>query len=96
MTDSFVILAVKKLYHFVRTPTWILPPRIMAMMMMDGPAKSVLSQLELDKKENFSEAQIEKFKNNPELYKKFVKTIELDSNGTFAAVGILCFSQSRH
>ncbi|KAI3334759.1 hypothetical protein F4824DRAFT_178976 [Ustulina deusta] len=78
--------AVKKLYHFVRTPTWILPPRIMAMMMMDGPAKSVLSQLELDKKENFSEAQIEKFKNNPELYKKFVKTIELDSNGTFAAL----------
>ncbi|KAI0970307.1 hypothetical protein F4678DRAFT_136338 [Xylaria arbuscula] len=78
--------AVKKLYHFVRTPTWILPPRIMAMMMMDGPAKSILSQLDLDKDENFSEAQIEKFKNDPELYKKFVKTIELDLNGAFAVL----------
>ncbi|TGJ82536.1 hypothetical protein E0Z10_g6203 [Xylaria hypoxylon] len=78
--------AIKKLYHFVRTPTWILPPRIMAMMMMDGPAKSILSQLELDKKENFSKAQIEKFKNDPELYKKFIKTIELDINGAFAVL----------
>ncbi|KAI1368655.1 hypothetical protein F5Y08DRAFT_335549 [Xylaria arbuscula] len=74
---------VKKLYHFIRTPTWILPPRILAMMMMDSPAKSVLSQLDLDKKENFSEAQIEKFKNDPEFYKRFVKTIERDINGAF-------------
>ncbi|KAI8948942.1 hypothetical protein F4801DRAFT_580981 [Xylaria longipes] len=76
--------AVKKLYHFVRTPTWILPPRILAMMMMDSPAKSILGQLELDKKENFSAAQIEKFKNDSEFYKKFVKTIERDLNGAFA------------
>ncbi|KAI1828600.1 hypothetical protein F4861DRAFT_10683 [Xylaria intraflava] len=77
---------VKKLYHFIRTPTWILPPRITAMMMMDSPAKSVLSQLELDKGENFSAGQIEKFKNDPELYKNFVKTIERDLNNTFSVI----------
>ncbi|KAI0555046.1 hypothetical protein F4679DRAFT_149133 [Xylaria curta] len=76
--------AVKKLYHFVRTPTWILPPRILAMMMMNSPAKSILTQLELDEKENFSAAQIEKFRKDSEFYKTFVKTIELDLNGAFA------------
>lgn len=59
------------------------------MMMMDTPAKSVLSQLELDKKENFSAAQIEKFKSDPDLYKKFVKNIELDLNSAFAVVSII-------
>jgi hypothetical protein len=58
----------------------------MAMMMMDSPAKTELSQLELDQKEDFSAAQIEKFKNDPELYNRFVKTIERDLNGAFAAV----------
>ncbi|KAI0874121.1 hypothetical protein GGS24DRAFT_490247 [Hypoxylon argillaceum] len=81
-----ILPAVKKLYHFIRTPTWILPPRILTMMMMDTPAKSVLSQLELDKKENFSAAQIEKFKSDPDLYKKFVKNIELDLNSAFAVL----------
>lgn len=64
------------------------------MMMMDSPAKSILSQLELDKEENFSAAQIEKFKNDSEFYKKFVKTIELDLNGAFSIVGIKCFPQT--
>lgn len=57
------------------------------MMMMDSPAKSILSRLELDQQENFSAAQIEQFKNDPEFYKTFVKTIELDLNGAFAVVG---------
>ncbi|KAI5861733.1 FAD/NAD(P)-binding domain-containing protein [Durotheca rogersii] len=76
----------KKLYHFIRTPTWVIPPRITSMTMLGGPAKSVLSEIELDEKENFSQRQIEKFKLDPEFYHKFVKTIERDINGTFPLV----------
>lgn len=65
------------------------------MMMMDSPAKAILSELELDKKENFSAAQIEKFKNDPEYYRTFVKTIELDINGAFAVVCIIGSSVQR-
>ncbi|KAI0154842.1 hypothetical protein GGR57DRAFT_502038 [Xylariaceae sp. FL1272] len=75
--------AVKKLVHFVRTPTWILPPRIMAMMMMKSPAAPMLAQLELDDKENFSAAQMERFKSDPAFYRDFIKTIERDINGAF-------------
>ncbi|KAI1412587.1 FAD/NAD(P)-binding domain-containing protein [Hypoxylon sp. FL1857] len=77
---------VKKLYHFVRTPTWIIPPRIVSMMVMGGPAKDILSQIELDEKENFTQRQIERFKADPAFYRKFVKTIEQDSNGAFALI----------
>ena len=65
-------------------------------MMMDSPAKSVLSELELDKEENFSEAQIEKFKNDPELYRSFVKTIEQDINGAFPVVSLLRVSHFKN
>ncbi|KAI1811259.1 hypothetical protein GGS20DRAFT_588689 [Poronia punctata] len=78
--------AVEKVYHFVRTPTWVLPPRRMAMMMMNGPAKPILGQLEIDEKEDFSAAQIEKFQDDPEFYRKFVKAVELDINGAFATL----------
>ncbi|KAI1213995.1 FAD/NAD(P)-binding domain-containing protein [Annulohypoxylon truncatum] len=77
---------VKKLYHFVRTPTWVIPPRIVSMMTMGGPAKDILGQIELDEKENFTQRQIEKFKADPAFYRKFVKTIEQDSNGNFALI----------
>ncbi|KAK7923108.1 dimethylaniline monooxygenase [Apiospora marii] len=78
---------VKKLYHCVRTPTWIIPPRIMTMKVLGGPVmKTVLGEVEMDDKENFSQAQIEKFKSQPELYKRFVKTVEKDINGTFPIV----------
>ncbi|KAI0148121.1 FAD/NAD(P)-binding domain-containing protein [Hypoxylon sp. NC0597] len=77
---------VKKLYHFVRTPTWIIPPRIASMMMMGGPAKDILTQIELDEKENFTKKQVERFKTDPAFYRKFIKTIEQDSNGAFALV----------
>ncbi|KAK7988530.1 Cytochrome c oxidase polypeptide 5 [Apiospora arundinis] len=77
---------VKKLYHCVRTPTWVIPPRIMTMMALNGPAKAVLGQIEMDDKENFSQAQIEKFRSQPELYRHFVKSIERDINGTFPII----------
>ncbi|OTB07611.1 hypothetical protein M426DRAFT_317915 [Hypoxylon sp. CI-4A] len=75
---------VKKLYHFVRTPTWVIPPRIMTMKMMGGPAKDILEEIEIDEKENFTPKQIERFKADPEFYRKFVKAIEKDANGAFA------------
>ncbi|KAI2619355.1 FAD/NAD(P)-binding domain-containing protein [Hypomontagnella submonticulosa] len=74
---------VKKLYHFVRTPTWIIPPRIMSMIQMGGPAKDILGEIEMDEKENFTPRQIEKFKSDPAFYRKFIKIIEQDSNGAF-------------
>ncbi|KAI0842840.1 FAD/NAD(P)-binding domain-containing protein [Hypoxylon sp. FL0890] len=77
---------VKKLYHFVRTPTWIIPPRIVSMVVMGGPAKDILSQVEFDEKENFTQRQMERFKTDPAFYRKFIKTIERDSNGAFALV----------
>jgi hypothetical protein len=87
---------VKKLYHFVRTPTWVLPPRLMTMMVMGGPAKDILAQVELDKEENFTPGQIEKFKNDPEFYHKFVKVIEKDINGAFPIVSSMVLSTSHH
>lgn len=48
--------------------------------------QTVLGEVEMDDKENFSQAQIEKFKSQPELYKRFVKTVEKDINGTFPIV----------
>lgn len=63
----------------------------MTMKIMGGPAKEILSEIELDEKENFSAAQIEKFKADPEYYRKFVKTIEEDLCGAFSVVGYRSF-----
>ncbi|KAK7752722.1 hypothetical protein SLS62_005274 [Diatrype stigma] len=80
---TVAIIGVEKLYHFVRTPTWVIPPRLMTMKMMGGPANEILSEIELDEKENFSAAQIERFTNDPVFYRKFVKVIERDISGVF-------------
>jgi hypothetical protein len=58
----------------------------MSIKMLGSPAQEILSQIEFDDKENFSAAQIEKFKSDPVLYKKFVKAIEKDIGGAFALV----------
>lgn len=58
----------------------------MAMMMMDGPAKRVLAQLDMDKQENFSPEQIERFKSQPDFYRDFVKTVEKEISGAFPVV----------
>ncbi|KAH8675791.1 hypothetical protein BX600DRAFT_432344 [Xylariales sp. PMI_506] len=77
---------VKKLYHLFRNPTWIVPPRVMTMKIMGGPAKDIFSQIEMDEKENFTAAQIEKFKSDPQFYKKFVKIVEKDISSAFPVV----------
>lgn len=67
----------------------------MTMMALNGPAKAVLGQIEMDDKENFSQAQIEKFRSQPELYRHFVKSIERDINGTFPIVRTTIISPFR-
>lgn len=58
----------------------------MTMKIMGGPAKEILKEIEMDEKENFTPAQIERFKNDPEFYRRFVKAVEQDIAGTFAVV----------
>ena len=76
----------RKVYHTVRTPTWVIPPRIQSWKIL-GQASDVLSQLELDAQENFSQATIDRFKSDPEFYRFFVKGIEKEVNNAFPIVG---------
>lgn len=73
---------VKKLYHTIRTPTWIIPPRVATMKM--GAAAPVINQVEMDAHENFTPAQIQRFKDDPAFYDVFIRTLDLDSNVKFA------------
>ncbi|CAK7202767.1 hypothetical protein SEUCBS139899_005494 [Sporothrix eucalyptigena] len=72
---------VKKMVHVVRTPTWILPPRIQLFQM--GPAAETINSIDLDDDENFSPEQIERFNADAALYRNFVKTIEKETNSNF-------------
>lgn len=78
---------VRKLYHIIRTPTWIIPPWIQTMMLL-GKVGNALSNLEMDEQLNFSAVTIEKFKSDPEFYRAFVKAIERGINGTFPVVSL--------
>jgi hypothetical protein len=73
------------MYHIVRSPTWVTPPRVQAMMVM-GNAKEILSQIEMDEKENFSEKTKADFKQDADFYRTFVKGIERETNGAFPIV----------
>ncbi|KAL2161432.1 hypothetical protein VTH06DRAFT_7993 [Thermothelomyces fergusii] len=77
--------AAEKLYHIVRTPTWVLPPRIQAWKLM-GRAGEILDKIQLDAQGNFSRETIEKFQSDPEFYREFVKTIEAEVNNAFPVV----------
>lgn len=64
------------------------PPRVQAWKSL-GQAK-VLSKIEMDAQENFSQETIEKFKSDPEFYREFVKNIEAEVNNAFPIVGQHC------
>ncbi|KAK3301009.1 uncharacterized protein B0H64DRAFT_414697 [Chaetomium fimeti] len=74
-----------KLYHIFRTPTWVLPPRIQAWKVM-GQAGEILSKIQMDAQENFSQETIDKFQSDPEFYREFVKKIEVEVNNAFPVV----------
>ncbi|KAH6650113.1 hypothetical protein F5144DRAFT_597601 [Chaetomium tenue] len=75
----------EKLYHIFRTPTWVLPPRIQAWKVM-GQAGEILSKIQMDALENFSQETIDKFQSDPEFYREFVKKIEVEVNNAFPVV----------
>src|SRR5690349_14042596 len=75
----------QKLYHIIRTPTWVLPPRIQAWKTM-GQAGDVLSKIQLDDEENFSQETIQKFESDPEFYRDFLKKLEIEVNTGFSVV----------
>ncbi|KAK1676414.1 hypothetical protein BDP55DRAFT_550601 [Colletotrichum godetiae] len=74
----------KEMIHFIRGPTWIMPPRVQTLLL--GRATQTMEQIELDEDENFTPAQIAKFKSDPALYKSFVKAIEEQVNSNFFMV----------
>ena len=76
---------VHKLYHFIRTPTWVVPPRIQTMATF-GASADILGDIEIDEQENFTPSQIQKFKEDPKFYRTFVKAVEKDVNGNFPIV----------
>ncbi|KUI57244.1 Putative sterigmatocystin biosynthesis monooxygenase stcW [Cytospora mali] len=75
---------VKKLYHVVRTPTWITPPWRQGQLMMGGG--QMLKEISVDENENFTPEQIQRFKDDIEFYNRFVKGIEKDTSGNFRMI----------
>ncbi|KAI4597981.1 hypothetical protein KJ359_003789 [Pestalotiopsis sp. 9143b] len=76
--------SARELIHFIREPTWIVPPRLQSLALTK--AAGVLSQIEMDDEENFTTEQIQKFKADPIFYTKFVKAIEEQVNSNFFIV----------
>jgi hypothetical protein len=51
-----------------------------------GQAGEILSKIEMDAQENFSQETIDKFQADPEFYREFVKKIEVEVNNAFPVV----------
>ncbi|KAJ4295958.1 hypothetical protein N0V88_004660 [Collariella sp. IMI 366227] len=51
-----------------------------------NPNNIILNEIEMDEKENFSQATIARFKSDPEFYRQFVKKVERDINNMFPIV----------
>lgn len=49
-----------------------------------GAAAPIINQVEMDAQENFTPAQIQRFKDDPAFYDLFTRTLDLDSNLKFA------------
>jgi cation diffusion facilitator CzcD-associated flavoprotein CzcO len=81
LTIDLVLADVKKLYHIIRSPTAILPPRLATMKA--GAFAPLLEKIELDAQENFTPEQIARFKSDPAFYETFTSALELDSNIKF-------------
>ncbi len=53
-----------------------------------GAAAEILSKVEMDDDENFSQEQIERFESDSALYRTFVKAIEKEVNSNFPIVSL--------
>ncbi len=74
---------VKKLVHFIRSPTWISPSHLERMALT--PRGNVLSDLGIQG-ETFTPEQIDRFVKDPAYYLDFVKQVETYTNNKFKAV----------
>ena len=54
-----------------------------------GQAGEILSKIQMDAQENFSQETIDKFQSDPEFYREFVKKIEVEVNNAFPVVSNL-------
>lgn len=68
--------------HFVRSPTWIVPPQQETFARGSGKAAKILEDVEMDG-DKFAPRQIQKFKASPEYYLEFVKAVEEEVNSKF-------------
>ncbi|ROT37421.1 phenylacetone monooxygenase [Sodiomyces alkalinus F11] len=72
---------VRRLYHHIRAPTAIIPPRVATIR--TGPSAHIIDGIELDENEKFTQAQIKRFISDPVFYEQFSRSLEPDSNGKF-------------
>jgi hypothetical protein len=79
---------VKELVHFIRSPTWIVPPQQDTLAGGSGKAAEILENVEMDGAK-FTPQQIEKFKASPAYYLEFVKAVEEEVNSKFPLVSLL-------
>ncbi|KAJ3541904.1 hypothetical protein NM208_g4383 [Fusarium decemcellulare] len=71
----------KRVVHFVRDPTWIVPSRLQ--LLAQGSGGGIINEIEMNYDESFTQAQIERFESDPALYRRFVKSVEEVVNGNF-------------
>ena len=53
-----------------------------------GQAGEILSKIQMDAQENFSQETIDKFQSDPEFYREFVKKVEVEVNNHFPVVSL--------
>ncbi|KIV97955.1 hypothetical protein PV10_01650 [Exophiala mesophila] len=71
---------VTNLFHFVRSPTWILPPQ--TDRLLTKSSVEILRGAVMDGSK-FTQQQIQRFRDDPIYYKSFIKATEEQVNGLF-------------
>jgi len=74
---------VKELFHFVRSPTWILPPQ--EDRVLKKSTATILSGTIMNGNK-FTQQQINRFTKDPAYYKSFIKATEEQVNALFKVV----------
>ncbi|KAF2014268.1 FAD/NAD(P)-binding domain-containing protein [Aaosphaeria arxii CBS 175.79] len=76
--------SVRELVHFIREPTWMVPPQLQSLSL--SKASDILSQIQMDEKGRFLPEQIQRFKLDPDFYLSFIKAVEEQVNNNFSIV----------
>ena len=75
---------VQELIHFIREPTWMVPPRLQSLSLLK--AVGVLAQIEMDDEGRFTPEQIRRFEADHDFYLRFIKAVEEQVNSNFSIV----------